>query len=337
MTLAVVGIGLVTPFAFTPSQHVFFLRANVPAPPPSPFERKDNGERVDVYYCTWLGSAVPIEQRLARLGARVLDDARVSFGSLFEKKHTRIVLGVSRSRAGLSEAALEPLARAAAEHGAVTRCSGDAGVFAGLRDAKNLLKTGDARVVVALAVDSFVALEAVEDHVRHPPSEWDLEAPALSEGAAALALMEPYVARREGIPILGTMEGCAVAAGASNDENDDLVDGVALTVAMREMPGRERVRSAFGPLKVDLLRSNEWRLTSNRLSDRFAPASVFTCLESKVGRLGAASGLANAVYGLATLRHRACDRLDASEAPFFAWAISPDGTRGIAMLTAREP
>jgi hypothetical protein len=213
----------------------------------------------------------------------------------------------------------------------------DAGAFGALRAAQAALHEGSARVVLVAAADSFVTLDALDEHVLHPPSEWDLTRPAPSEGAAAIALMEAHEARRSSIPILGYLGGASTASGASNDDNDEPVDGTAMAVALRAISGSEPVRSAFGPLKVDLLRQDEWHLATARLAKLFDPRCTFTCLESLVGRLGAASGLASLVYGLAVHRHRAAPAVDASSAPFFAWAVSPDGTRGAALASAREP
>lgn len=337
MSMAVVGMGLVTPFADTPIEHVFFLRAGVPGPPPSPFRLRADGTSVHVRYCRWLGAVAPVEQRLARLLGEATGDALRPAASV-TRAERHLMLCLAKPRVGLGPDALETVSESAeAEHASFHAFSGDAGAFAALRDADALLRRGEARLVVVAAVDSFVALDALDHVVRHPPSEWDLPAPPPSEGAAALALMQAHEARRIGAPILGTLAGAATATGAANDDNDAPVDGAGMTVVLRDLPAERQAATAFGPFQVDLLRRDEWSLASARLAERFASGCVFSCLESRVGRLGAASGLANLVYGLAVHRHRAAATAEASDAPFYAWAMSPDGTRGAALLRAGAP
>jgi hypothetical protein len=335
MSTAIVGMGLVTPFGRTPAENVFFLRAGVPAPPPSPFETRD-GDRVDVNYCRWIGAAMPLAQRVLALGERALGHALAAAfpaAAAVPARDTRVMLCLPKARAGFDDDDGAALEQAAQRAGAVHRFHGEAGAFLALREGADALAKG-ARAVVVLAADSMISLPAIERSVRQPPSEWGLTALRPSEGAAALVLMDAQRARRDGVAVLGSVDGAAVAAGVSNDDNDDPVDGTAMTTALKQLPADRRARSAFGQWRVDLLRRHEWQLASARLSERFAQSSVFACLESRVGRLGAAAGLANAVYGAAMLRHRACERADASDAPLYAWALSPDGTRGVAMLRA---
>ncbi|MGH7298220.1 MAG: hypothetical protein ACRELB_24995 [Polyangiaceae bacterium] len=338
MSVAVVGLGLVTPFADTPTEHVFFLRAGVPAPPPSPFRLRTDGSPLYVSYCRWLGAAAPIEQRLTQLGTDALREALRPIGSKGPKAERRVMLCLPTERPGVAGDTLDAVASSvAAMHGEVQRFSDDAGAFRALRAAQAALQSGEASLVLVAATDSFVALQALDERVVHPPSPWGLDPPAPSEGAAAVALMQPHEARRLDVPILGHLVAAATARGASNDDNDLPVDGAAMSVVLRDLATSVPAWSAFGPFRVDLLRHDDWQLASARLTTRFAPRSTFACLESQVGRLGAASGLANLVYGLASHRHRAAPALEASAAPFYAWAISPDGARGAALLSVREP
>jgi hypothetical protein len=338
MSAAIVGLGLVTPFADTPTEHVFFLRASVPAPPPSPFRLRADGSALHVYYCRWLGAGMPIAQRLTQLTTDAIRQASGPIGAAYGKGERQIVLCLPRERAGVPGTALEAVCSAVAgNHGGAQQFHDDAGAFGALRQALAVLRKGTARVVVVAAADSFVALDALDEHVLHPPSEWDLPPTAPSEGAAAIALMEAHEARRNGVPILAYLGGASTARGESNDDNDEPVDGSAMTVALRALPPAEPVGSVFGPFKVDLLRQDEWRLAVARLAKLFDSRCTFTCLESLVGRLGAASGLASLVYGVALHRHRAAPTVEASAAPFYTWAVSPDGTRGTALVSAREP
>jgi hypothetical protein len=335
MTQAIVGLGLVTPYGTTPSEHAFFLRAGVPAPPASPFETKA-GERLDVAYCRWMGARAKVEERLASLGERALESALGAAPERRKEGGTYIFLCTTKPRPGLDEGASARLCRYASSHGEVHRFYGDAGALAALREVPYALDAG-ARLVVVLAVDSLIAPETLEHWVTNPPSYWDYESPIPSEGAAAIACMKPEEARRSGAPLLGALLGAAVAAGEANDDNDAPIDGVAFTTALKHVPDKPRSSSCFGPWKVDMLRRDDWQLAAARNSERFTQKTEFHCIESKVGRLAAASGLANAAWGVATLRHAATDTAEAAQAPCYVWAISPDGTRGVALLSGGRP
>ena len=71
MSLAIVGVGLATPFGLAPRQHVLFRRADVPGPATSPFLLPDD-RRLRVFHCSWLDAALPLEQRMAWLAKAAL-------------------------------------------------------------------------------------------------------------------------------------------------------------------------------------------------------------------------------------------------------------------------
>jgi len=337
MSLAIVGTGLVTPFGDTPTEHAFFLRASVPAPPPSPFRLRSDESTLHVRYCRWMGASASIAERLLRMGDLVARDAMSTCAAVRDGGDVQVMLTVPKDRPGVTGAVLDELSKGLAQHGTVQRFAGDAGAFEALRRAGVAVRKREARVIIVAAVDSFVDLEALDELVLRTPSEWNLDAPVPSEGAAAVALMDADDARNARIAVLGEVQGASVARGQSNDDNDEVVDGSAMTVVLRSLPTRAPAMSAFGPLKVDLLRQDEWHLATARTADRFAPGCTFACLESRVGRLGAASGLANLVYGLVLQMHRAGPSVEASSAPFYAWAVSADGTRGAAVVVPRGP
>jgi hypothetical protein len=92
----------------------------------------------------------------------------------------------------------------------------------------------------------------------------------------------------------------------------------------------------FGPDRVDSLRKLEWHAASARNGARFDPACAMLTPETEMGRVGAAAGLVNLVQGLAMLRHGTVLReiIPPASRTACAWAISPDGTRGIASFVA---
>jgi hypothetical protein len=335
MTLAVVGYELVTPSATTAERHVFLLRAGGSPPAVSPFVLAASGDRLDVRFCRWLGAEASVEERVTRMAARAVAAVRGATASIADEEMA-LFLCHPRARAGLTEATAKALERSLGRFRAIHRGFDDAGPFAALKAAHAVLESG-VRAVLLVAADSQVSLEALDERVRLAPSEWDLRAPPPSEGAACVALMNAQEARRARLPVVATVHGSATVAGHANDADSEPTDGHAMSLALRELPQVVPAHTAFGPFGVDLLRRDDWQLASARAVHRFAPGCVFQCIESRVGRLGAVSGLANLVWGLATHQHLAAASVDASKVPFYAWSISPDGTRGVAALTAAQP
>ncbi|KYF93949.1 hypothetical protein BE20_05400 [Sorangium cellulosum] len=338
MKLAVVGLGLVSPAGITSSEHVFYLRARVPPPAASPFLLA-GGRRLSVGFCPWIGARERAAARIARIALTAMVEAtRPLLHPARAPGLDRIalVLVAASPRPGLSrDDVREVEAALAARLGVVDplRFRGEAGCFAGLRAAEELLAGGQARAVAIVAADSLISIERLRHWVSHPPSPWAAEVPRPSEGAAALVVTTPDAARLARLPLLGTVHGAAVVQGRSTDADDAIVDGAAMTQALRDLPRIGRVGAVFGQLQVGSLRQTEWLLALARSGERFEPEHEATCPEVEVGVVGAAAGAFNLAYGLATLRHGATESPAAAGAPMLAWAISPDGTRGVAMAT----
>ncbi|WP_438007178.1 hypothetical protein WME89_53150 [Sorangium sp. So ce321] len=335
MKLAVVGLGLVSPAGITSSEHVFYLRARVPAPQASPFLLA-SGQRLSVGFCPWIGARERAAARIARMALAAMDEATRPLHSAPGLDRLALVLVAASPRPGLSrDDVREVEAALAARLGGLEplQFPGEAGCFAGLRAAEELLAAGRARAVVIVAADSLISIERLRHWVSRPPSPWAAEVPRPSEGAAALVVTAPDAARLARLPLLGTVHGAAIVEGRSTDADDAIVDGVAMTQALRDLPRAGRVGAVFGQLQVGSLRQTEWLLALARTGERFEPEHEVSCPEVDVGVVGAAAGAFNLAYGLATLRHGATGSPAASGAPMLAWAISPDGTRGVALAT----
>ncbi|RLB63943.1 MAG: hypothetical protein DRI90_05730, partial [Deltaproteobacteria bacterium] len=121
-----------------------------------------------------------------------------------------------------------------------------------------------------------------------------------------------------------------VLEGSSSDEDDEIVDGAAMTQLVNQAAGSGlRITQAFGQHNVDRLRHLSWTFSVSRNCSAFDPLCRFDCVEDAIGRVGAAAGAVHLVYGLATELH--------GTPPFggggtlAAWAVSRDGTRGLAI------
>lgn len=338
MRLAVVGVGLVSPCGFTSSDHVFFLRAGLPEPQASPFVGAD-GEAIRVAYCPWIGARTAVGDRMSRMAMSALYEAMAPVQCGPGLGAIPLFLCMGRPRAGLSEADLAEVEKRLADRmpgSTVTRFVGEAGAFAAISAADELITSGRARAVGILAVDSLIAVDALAFIATHPPSPWSARRLKSSEAAAALVVTSPVEARSSGLRVIGTLRGAAVAKGTSCDDDDTMVDGVGMSNALRALPAADRIGSVFGQLRVDSLRQSEWVLALARNSERFNHTHEVQSPEAHTGALGAAAGAFNVVYGLSVFNHEAAESTEASRAPFLAWAISPDGTRGVALATAGD-
>ncbi len=284
-------------------------------------------------YCPWIGARLGLGPRLLRMVEIALHGALAPLEAAFPGEIIPAFVCTAAPRPGLVEAdriAVERAVQTRARAREIHRCTGAASVFTAILDASALLERGDARAVLVIAVDSYVCEAALAAHVERPPSPWSDDVPPLSEAAVALVLARPTDALRLG-GSLGTLHGTATFASESTDDNDALVDGTALTAAIGALPAAGPVALVVGQERVDTLRRREWHLASARRVDRLSTACVVETPERDLGRIGAASGAMSLAYGFAAARHGISANVGARAAPFLAWAISRDGTRGIAL------
>jgi hypothetical protein len=344
--LAVVGMGMVSPLGLTAAEHAFFLRAEVGPPSPGAF-LDDQGERIPVACCPWLGARRPPAERLAALATRALEDALDPF-----RRHVAaaspggprpapdaLFVCTAAPRIGLEEAdrkAAKNALLASIEGQRYTRCTGEAGFFQAIAEAGALLSQGAARAIAAVAVDSLICPAAIAEHRRVATTPWESNLPRPGEAAAAVLLMLPIEARRQGLEILAVVHHSATAAGEANDDNDAIVDGAAMTRLLRGIPRLGRpIGASFGQHGTGGLRRREWEMAAARCASMFETTCPFIGLEREIGCIGAAAGAASFVYGIAVHRHNAWPDAPREDDPFVAWAISRDGTRGLCAATIR--
>jgi hypothetical protein len=338
MNLAIIGSALVSPIGLTPLQHACFVRAGLGLCPPSAFIGAD-GEPAPVFHCSWLGAKLSVAERLAALGARALQSASEVFERMpqLASGDMALLTCLGATRPGLGEADRQAAAGALAT---VTPAplrrvfTGAASFFTALLEAERLLEAGEVRVVVLVAVDSFVSLDAVRAELEIESPSWTREPPPLSEAAAALAVMKGADAREFGLS-LGTVRHAGVMKGAGSDDDDVVVDGTALAALLDGVPaGLGPIARVYGQAEIDALRMTEWTCASARHAALWHEAMTIECLERSIGRVGAASAAAQIACGLAAERHHAAREHAAGAAPFLAWAMSGDGTRGLCAITA---
>lgn len=330
----ILATAMVSPFGMTPRDHAFFLRARVPSPPPSPFAT-DEDEVIKAIPCPLLPTALPTEGRLIALARMALADigGALSRGHGAAAKVTATHLVTSPLRPGLTHddvAGLEASVRHA-HRAPIKRFTGEAGVFASLAAASQLLEAEPRGLVLVLAVDSFLSVDWLAHARAHPGSPWAPSRPHPSEAAAALVLAGPVFARELGLPPLARVVQSAVVPGAANDDNDEPVDPVAMTQVLTALGGF-RVRYAFGQDAFDTLRVKEWYGAVARQAFRFREGHYEDCIERRIGQVGAASGAVSLVFGMASLRHRTIPMDAPANSPMVAWALSRDGMRGAAAV-----
>ncbi|WP_437978329.1 hypothetical protein WMF11_17935 [Sorangium sp. So ce295] len=315
MALSVAEIALVSPLGSSPSEHVFFHRAEVNPHASGAFTTRD-GEALPVHHCPWIAASRPWSSRIRLLAKQAL--ARAAPGS----RKTPILLVAPRE-------ALEGEADVArfltlAGHAVVSQRSGAAGYVMALKEAEDVLRQ-DPEVVV-LAVDSRIHRPDIERWLEMRYSAFTRNPLPPSEGAAAMRLVAGAQA-----PLAGKVHSYAVAESEARDDNDLPTDGAALTRVFAALRLRPTVPLVVGPRDVDPLRIRDFHLASVRHHARLQRAEM-PSFEGQIGALGSAAGLMSAVFALAWLRHGLPLPGPARERVALAWARSPDGTVGAALV-----
>lgn len=341
LPLAVVGVGLASPLGLGAELHGFLARAGEGPAAPGGFVTED-GENAPVHYCPWLGADLARAERVARLGG---DAARLAFTEVKRVTEGRAktatwVVGPAPGEGADAGAALA--LAVGARGGSAARLTGAAELFRALDQASDALARGDAELALVVGADSLVDLELLREHRALVHNPWGPNLPDASEGAAAFALAPVERARALGLDVWAVIHEAAVRVGAAHDDNDEVVDGAALTRVVRDVnPKKQAFRGAFGPLWVDSLRRREWDLMQARTATAWSDPELFVgCAERELGFVGEASGAMNLGLLLACLRHGVLP--DVLERPLphgaacLAWAISRNGLRGAALVTGER-
>jgi hypothetical protein len=134
---------------------------------------------------------------------------------------------------------------------------------------------------------------------------------------------------------LGTLHYAGTLKGQGSDDDDEVVDGTALTTLLEQIPSLDGpLVRAYGPAEVDRLRETEWTCAAARSGERLHRLFTTTCVERWTGQVGGAAGAAHLIYGLAAERHHAACEGQAGAGAFVAWAVSRNGDRGLCAATA---
>jgi hypothetical protein len=297
----------------------------------------EDGEALHVLHCPWLGTTMALSDRMAALGQRA---ARAALEGVreagIEARDVAVFVVLGPARTSFVEVDRERVASAVAREAGVAAprtLSGSTAFFAALHEADRLLAVQEARAVLIVAVDSAISLDGLQVELGMPPATWVREPPPPSEGAAAVVVMRERDAVR-GMS-LGRLLHAGVLRGAGCDDDDAVVDGAAMTALLGQAPEEALpIVRVYGQDRVDLLRLHEWTYAAARHAERFHEQMRTDCVEVWTGRLGAAAGAAHLTYGLACERHHATREHGAGRGAFAAWAIAPDGVRGLCVAEA---
>jgi len=329
--LSVVGLGLVSPTALSPRQHVFFIAAESTLGTARAFV-DGAGQRLGAIHCPWLDPGLPLGARVTELGRRALGTALEPAIASPELARCRLpamlccaapsVAFAAEDAAGCEQAWAQ---RYPLDFGA--RLHGEAGLFHGLATAAHWLSSGAVPAVVLVAVDSHCSVAALGARPLGA-RRWERVPAYLSEAAAALVVVSP--GREGGLPSLGRISFASVRPASASDDNDEIVDGTSMTQLLAQAAGEGlKITQAFGQHNVDRLRHLSWTFSVSRNCRAFDPLCRFVCVEDAIGRVGAAAGAAHLVYGLATELHGTASY--GGGGTLAAWAVSRDGTCGLAI------
>jgi hypothetical protein len=333
MNLAVLGVGMVSAAGARARDHAFFPRAEAPAPLGSPFRAIDDRPTA-VRRAPFVSGFDDLAGRMHTLAALAIDEALGALGHA--RPSLALWLCAPEPRPGFGEEAREECLHAIASRVRpleLHRLSGAAAPLAALRDLRGRLGGGPAQAAVVVAVDSFVSLADATGREARPPSPWLVRPAPPGEGAAAIVVTTPERQAAWRLPALATIRGASSALSHATDENDEPIDGRALTSVLADL-ATERVGAVFGQDGVDHLRVGSWGAASARLAPRLHHDCVSASLETEVGRLGSAAGLMGLAYAVSALRHETC----APPTPnTIVWAVSQDGLTAGARLVPGAP
>jgi hypothetical protein len=343
VTIPVLGLGLVSCVATTALGHVFFPRADAPPPWPSPFVGADD-RPIDASYAPWAGPLTDLGKRIVALACIAADEALAPIEAVpsLDLDRSRIQLFVCLPVAtdALPEETLAAIAAAIGRHvkaHAVQRFAGAAGAFQAIDRFARMSASNEATAAILVGADSSISEGAIAARVITPPSPFLPRPVGPGEGAGALLLTTSALASRWRVAPIGELTESRSLRGRSTDDDDEVVDGATMTALVADLPRTTKpIASVFGQTRVDVLRVREWESTVARHAPRFDSSYYGPNLEVETGRVGAAAGMMNVAFAIASLRHGTTPIEATAPAPFAAWAISRDGTRGIGLgLVAR--
>lgn len=315
MALGVAAMSLVSPLGLGPSEHAFFWRAEV-APHTSGAFTTAEGEPLPVHDCPFIPPARPLASRLRLLAKQAL--ARLGPSPA----KTPILLIAPEA---VREGEVDLLRFLALSGRRVGTCrAGAASLVAAFVEAEALLPREPE--VIVLAVDSLLTRTELTGWQELRYSGFTRNPAPPSEGAAAVRL----VASTTGT-LLGEVRGMAAGQSDATDANDLLTDGAALTRVFADLALPGPIPLVAGPVDVDPLRIRDFHLAAVRHHAALHRAEMLS-LEGKVGRLGSASGLMEAVFALAWLRHGLPLGEGATSSLAVSWARSADGRVGATLL-----
>jgi hypothetical protein len=315
MALGIGEISLVSPLGLSPSEHVFFLRAEVTPHASGAFMSRD-GEPLPLHDCPWIPASRPWASRIRLLAKQAL--ARVRPAS-----PKAPLLLIAPREAAEGEADLTRFLMLSG-HTVLSVRSGSSAYVAALQEAQELL-TKEAEVVL-LAVDTLLSQREVADWLQVRYSAFSRNPLPPSEGAAAMRLVQ---AARP--PLAGKVHAFAAARSDATDDNDLPTDGSALKRVFAKLNLPARIPLVVGPRDVDPLRMRDFHLAAVRHHQKLDRAEM-PSLEGRIGLFGSAAGLMSAVFALAWLRHGLPLPDPAAERVALAWARSRDGAVGAVLV-----
>lgn len=327
--LLVVGVGLVSPAGFSAADHVFFVRAGTVQPVPSPFVNEDD-EPLPCSYCPWLPPTSTLGERVEQLAFGAASEALDSVRGEARNIHLSLVLPSPSAELG------EPSQTTVAAHlrqylavNDVSRFRGAAGAHEALLDARKKLATGSADAVCIVGADSAFSVPRVEAAYRRRRVVWVPLEPPPSEAAGAVVLMSR---RSPSVKPLARVLDAGTTPGAAHDFNDEPVDGTGLTYLFRKLPNRGGVPMVFGPMESERLRQRDWHLAAARARRHLGAPYALVDVETAIGQVGAAAGAVHLAYAVACNRYQSVNPAIPPGSPFYSWAISADGLRGLTLL-----
>ena len=341
-TPVVAGAGACTAVGLTAASSAAAVRAGIARLTEHPWIVDNAGEPVIVARVPGvLEPNTPVTERIARLATHAAAQCLEALPFRADAMRLQLVVGLPSARPGLSED-LESQVIAALNSGLegirlsrprIVRDGHSAGLLA-LGEAREMILTGEADVVLAGASDSYLGAKTLEwldaqEQLHSPDNPWGF---VPGEAGCFCGLVSERWAQSHGVRSVASIDALASGMETKLIKTDGICIGEGLTAAIDAVTASsgELVDQTICDMNGERYRADEYGFASVRLSDRLRRGSEFETPASCWGDVGAASGALFAALTLASAQ-----RGYARGTRYLLWTSSEQGTRCAALLGVR--
>jgi 3-oxoacyl-[acyl-carrier-protein] synthase-1 len=343
--LAIVGCGARTPVGFGRRPSAAAVRAGVSVIADHPFMRDRFGEPMKVTRDPFLDPELAGSDRLLALGATAALEALSPLETVKGKRPTvSLVLSFGEARPGQAQALPSTVGAAlCSELDSIVSIgqrmfgmAGHAGGILAMDTARRIISQGQAELVLAGGVDSYLCRDTMEwlDDNEQLHSDENLYGFCPGEAAGFVLLARQEAALNLGLTPLITLSSVGSALEKNLIKTEDICLGDGLAAAIRSATEPQKgatINRIIGDMNGERYRGNEYGFAALKTSGLLQNAAAFESPADCWGDVGAASG---PLYVSLAIE---AEQRGYSKGPLsLIWASSESGWRGAALLRESE-